>query len=133
MMPAYAHSDFLALAVAAFPQLRKDFTDAESPYLQMHAFARLVQRAKKEADWDTYRRAMKLANELWRRPDYTLHNELNVAFLEHIDFDGPNGPTAWPLLSPELQDGWRVMRAANDRLSGRPTKPKKAKPRRRRR
>ena len=133
MTPPYAHSDFLAFAVAAFPQLRKEFTDAEYPYLQMHAFARLVQRAKKEADWDTYRSAMKLAQELWRRPDHTLQNELIVAFFEHIDFDGPNGPTAWSLLSPELQDGWRVMRAANHRLSARPTKTKKTKPRRRRR
>ena len=126
----YGHRDFLRLAVDSFPELAKEFKEAEYPYLQMHAFARLVQQAKKEADWPSYQRAMNLAHELWRRPDNTLHNELNVAFFEHIDFEGPNGPAAWPLLSPELLDGWRAMRAANDRLAARPTKAKKVKPRR---
>jgi hypothetical protein len=60
---------------------------------------------------------MSLADTLWRRPSHELLNMLNVSFLEHIDFDGPRGPTAWALLSPELQDGWRVMRAYNERVA----------------
>jgi len=68
-------------------------------YMQAGALARLAQRAKGAGDWDTYRRVMSVA-------------------------DGVRGPTAWALLSPELQDGWRAMRAYNERLTqydGKPT------------
>ena len=79
---------------------------------------------------------MRLAAELWRRPDEALLNALNVSFLEHLDFDGPNGPEAWGYLSPELQDGWRAMQAYMARLAtltAPPRKQRPAKPRRRRR
>jgi hypothetical protein len=67
---------------------------------------------------------VRLAAELWRRPDADLLNALNVSFLEHLDFDGPRGPLAWERLTPELRAGWRAMRAANERLMALPAKQK---------
>jgi hypothetical protein len=133
----YTHADFVRLALAEFPELREEFEEyPDLLHLQMHAFERLAGRAKTEGDWATYARCMRLAHELWRRPDDTLLNALNVSFLEHLDFDGPNGPDAWRYLSPELQDGWRAMQAYMTRLAALATPPRKQrppKPRRRRR
>jgi hypothetical protein len=132
----YTHADFARLALAAFPQLREPFeNDAERPHMQMHAFTRIAQRAKGEADWDTYQRCMQLADLLWRRPDDGLYNELNVSFLEHLGFDGARGAEAWRFLTPELQAGWQAMRTYNERLAARAAPKRKerpAKPRRRR-
>jgi hypothetical protein len=102
----------------------------------MHAFERRMGRAKAEEDWAAYGQGMRLAHELWRRPDDALLNALNVSFLEHLDFDGASGPEAWRYLSPELQDGWRAMQAYWEQLAARtapPTKQRPPKPRRRRR
>ena len=133
----YTHADFLRLAVAEFPALRAEFDeDAGLLHLQMHAVTRLAQRAKGEGDWDAYARCVRLAAELWRRPDAALRNALNVSFLEHLDFDGPRGPDAWRRLTAELQEGWRAMRAYNERLAAQAVPPRKqrpAKPRRGRR
>jgi hypothetical protein len=79
---------------------------------------------------------MHLADQLWRCPDDDLRNALNVSFLEHLHFDGANGPTAWRHLSPALQEGWRAMRAYMADLAARAAPPRRqrpAKPRRRRR
>src|SRR3954468_998534 len=114
----YTHADFARMTLAEFPDLREEFEeDAELLHLQMHAFERRMRRAKAEEDWSTYARGMRLAHEFWQRPDDALLNALNVSFLEHLDFDGPNGPEAWRHLSPELQDGWRAMQAYMRRLA----------------
>ena len=133
----YTHEDFVRLALAEFPELRAEFEDdPELLHIQMHAFERLAGRAKVAGDWSTYARCMCLAHALWQRPDEALLNALNVSFLEHLDFDGPNGPEAWRHLSPELQEGWRAMQAYWARVAGLAAPPRKQrppKPRRRRR
>jgi hypothetical protein len=133
----YTHADFVRLALAEFPELREEFEEyPELLHLQMHAFERLMGRAKAAEDWRIYAQGMRLAHELWRRPDERLLNALNVSFLEHLDFDGPSGPDAWHHLSPELQEGWRAMQAYLARLAALAAPPKKQrppKPRRRRR
>ena len=114
----YTHADFVRLALAEFPELREEFEeDAELLHLQMHAFERLMGRAKAAEEWSRYARGMRLADELWRRPDDALLNALNVSFLEHLEFDGPSGSEAWRHLSPELQDGWRAMQAYMAKLA----------------
>ena len=119
----YSHSDFVRLALAEFPELRSEFEDELNLlHLQMHAFTRLMQRAKREGDWKTYSRGVRLAAELWRRPNDALLNAHNVSFLEHLDYDGPNGPAAWEKLTSELQVGWEAMRAYNERLLATPRK-----------
>jgi hypothetical protein len=121
----YTRADFERMALAEFPELREPFEwDDGRLHLQMHAFTRVAQRAKGEGDWDTYARCVRFAAELWRRPDADLLNALKVSFLEHLDFDGPRGPAAWQHLTPELRDGWRAMRAANERLMALPRKQK---------
>lgn len=110
-------ADFARMALAEFGDdaaLREDFADNEGlPHVRMGAFARLMQRAKGAADWATYDRAARLADELWRGADSELKNTLYVSLLEHLDFEGPRGPAAWTLLGPRLQAGWREITAYN--------------------
>ena len=111
------------MALDEFPELREEFTEFDGLlHLQMHVIARHAQQAKAREDWTCYKRVVRLAHELWRRPDQELYNVLNVSFLEHIDFDGRRGPAAWSLLTPELQAGWNAMKAHNDRLTALPGK-----------
>lgn len=85
----YTHADFVRLALAEFPELRDEFEEAaELLHVQVHAFERLVGRAKAAEDWSVYARGMRLAHELWRRPDDRLLNGLNVSFLDG-DVDEP--------------------------------------------
>ena len=124
----YGQADFVRLAVAEFPSLQDEFAEADGLlHLQMHAFTRLMQRAKGSADWATYKRGVRVAAELWGRPNESLLNALNVSFLEHLDFDGPRGPEAWNRLTSELKHGWEAMKAYNDRLAARSARPRKAK------
>ena|SRR5690348_5965770 len=124
----YTQADFVRLVLAALPALREEFADADGLlHLQMHAFTRLMQRAKGAADWPTYKRGVHLATELWQRPDERLLGALNVSFLEHLDFDGPRGPEAWKCLTSELKDGWQAMKAYNDRVAAHFAAPRKAK------
>lgn len=133
----YTQADFVRLALADFPELREEFEeDADLLHLQMHSFERRMGKAKKEEDWAAYSRGMRLAHELWRRPDHALLNALNVSFLEHLEFGGSSGPEAWRHLSPELQEGWRAMDAYMAHLATLTAPPKKQrppKPRRKRR
>jgi hypothetical protein len=125
MEQPYSHVDFQRLALGAFPELREEFEVNEGLlHLDMHAFTRIAQRAKGDGDWDRYSRCIRIANELWARPDTALHNALNVSFLEHLEFSGPRGATAWQYLPPQLQLGWEAMRAYNERLHDYPGRPK---------
>jgi len=124
----YRQADFVRLVLAEFSELRDELTDAdELLHLQMHVFTRLMQRAKGNADWSVYKRGVHLAAELWTRPDAALLNALKVSFLEHLDFDGPHGPRAWAQLTSELQQGWRAMRAYNERIALRSAPPRKSR------
>jgi hypothetical protein len=130
----YTHADFVRLVLGEFPELCEDLAEDDGLLnLQMHGFARLVERARCEEDWAAYDRAMRLAAELWRRPDDALLNALNVSFLEHIEFPGRTGEAAWAHLSPELQNGWRAMHAYMVRAAALPRQKRSPKPRRRRR
>jgi len=107
-------AEFPAKTLILFPELNDDFAEGDGlPYVQMGAFARLMQRAKAHAGWETYGRAARFADELWADADDGLRNALNVSLLECIDFEGPRGPRAWSLLSPRLQRAWRAMDAYN--------------------
>ena len=111
----YSQADFVRLVLAEFPELDEEIRHADGLlHLQMHAFTRLMERAKGASDWNAYKRGVHLAATLWSRPDADLSNALNVSFLEHLDFEGPNGPAAWARLTSELQQGWRAMRAYNE-------------------
>ena len=94
----------------------------------MVAFARFTQKARGEGDWDTYGRAVRLAATLLPDADAELRDELHVAYLEHLDFDGPRGPTAWSLLPGNLQRAWHEIINYNERLisAGRGFKPSRS-------
>lgn len=125
MTQPFNADDFRQMALEACPELREEFDDYVGLlHVQMGAFARRTQRAKGEADWDTYRRCVSLIDKLWQRPSHDLLNALNVSFLENLDFDGPRGPMAWGFLSPGLKLGWRNMQQYLDELSRPPTRQK---------
>lgn len=138
-LPPYTHADFTRMLVAEFPELREEVEYQDGLlHLEMHVFARLTQAAIDGADWTTLKRCVHLAHELWARADAALRNALNVSFLEHLSFVGPDGEAAWTRLTRELQQGWREMEAYNEELahrvkgaSGRPARPNKACRRRR--
>ena len=85
-------------------------------------FAILTQRAKGAGDWDTYRRCAALAERFFVAGDAELENALYVAYLEHLDFEGPRGPEAWRLLGATLQEAWRRITASNARAAALPRK-----------
>ncbi len=115
------HADFLKAALQEFPALQVDLELADGlPHLEMHAYTRFTQRAKGDADWHTYRRAVYLAAKFLREADDALRNEFMVSYLEHLDFDGPRGEVAWSQLPPDLQRAWHEIVGYNERLLGRP-------------
>jgi hypothetical protein len=122
-MELLSFPDFRTAVLAEFPQLRDEFKDDdELPYLQVGAFARFTQSAKGRADWDTYERCVGIAGRLFGRASRDLENALYVSYLEHLDFDGPRGPKAWSLLTPELQAAWRRIIKSNEKLMALPRK-----------
>jgi hypothetical protein len=96
---------------SAYPKFAADLESCDGLlYLEGHALARLAREATKAANWDTYRRVLGLVETLHRRSTSELLNILGVSVIEHLDFDGPNGAAAWELLSPPLQQTWRLLR-----------------------
>ena len=125
----YTETDFVRLALEAFPELREEFEyDEGLLHLQMHAFQRLTGRAIKGADWETFRRCVHLATELWERADPALENALNVSLLEHLEFEGSNGREAWGRMTTALKRGWEEMDAYNKELAARSAPRAKTKP-----
>ena len=119
------HTEFIRAALAEFPTLDLELCDG--PYDEMAVFEAFTQHAKHRADWDTYGRAVRLAAGFLPDADPELHNELHVSFLEHLDFEGADGPRAWALMPVALQKAWHDIISYNERLLGRPwaqTKPK---------
>jgi len=123
----FTHADFRDALLKEFPAIKEDVESSNGfPYIEMSAFAQFTQRAKGAADWVTYEKAVKLAAKFIDNADKGLDSELRVSFLEHLDFEGPRGPTAWRLLPINLQRAWHTIIAYNERLLGRPwfkTKP----------
>ncbi|MDQ3950721.1 MAG: hypothetical protein M3282_10280 [Gemmatimonadota bacterium] len=125
-MTPFSHDDFLTRTVAAFPELADDVDAcAGMPTLQAAAFAHRLQRAKGEADWDTYERGIKLVAELWDEADEQLGSELRWSFIKALDFEGVRGPVAWSYLTPEMQRAWTQSQKYLAELSALPRKTKK--------
>ena len=124
MNEPYSISDLVRLALVQFPELREDLADEQGNVtLQTSIFAQRMQKAKGGGDWDAYRRAVQIVDELWRRPDERLYTAIRLTLMKSLDFDGPRGPQAWSLLSPELQHVWEGTRRHLDSLRVRPPKP----------
>jgi hypothetical protein len=118
-------ADFRQALLATFPDLFDEFDEVGPAYVQIGQFAAFTQEAKGRADWETYRGCVGLAERFLLDADAELQNALNVAYLEHLDFEGPRGPEAWRLLGPSLQNAWRRITASNVRASARPRKKRK--------
>jgi hypothetical protein len=125
-MAASTHQDFLARAVAAFPEVAEDL-DAYigRPTLQASVLAHRLQRAKGETDWETYERGIKLIAELWDNADEQLDSELRWSFIRALDFAGVRGPIAWAYLPPDMQRAWTLAQKHLDELSALPHRTKK--------
>lgn len=110
--PPYSHADFARMLCGEFPDLRQEVEDQDGLlHLEMAVFARHTRAAIEGADWSTLKRCVHLAHELWQRADPELSNALNVSYLEHLEFNGPNGEAAWSRFTRELQQGWKEMQA----------------------
>ena len=122
----FTQSDFLRLAVTAFPDLAEEFEHIGGYWtLQITAFGRRMQQAKGAADWDGYERGVRVITELWPRADDHLSKALSFTLMKALDFDGPRGQLAWDLLPLELQRAWRATRKSLDQLTALPKKAKK--------
>jgi hypothetical protein len=122
----FTQSDFVRLAVTAFPDLAEEFEHiGDYSTLQVAAFGRRMQQAKGAADWDGYERGVRVITELWPRADEHLSKALSFTLMKALDFDGPRGQAAWDLLPLEVQRAWRTTRKSLDQLSAFPKKTKK--------
>ena len=118
-------SDFLRLAIDAFPELAEEFRDIGAyATLQVSAFARRVQQAKGAADWDGYERGIRVVQALWPRADPALSRALGFTLMKGLDFAGPRGKLAWDRLPPELQRAWCTTRKHLDKVTALPRKAK---------
>ena len=92
-MPEYTHADFTRMLLERFPELREEVEDCDGLlHIEMGVFAQHTQEAKGRGDWDSSARCAALADELWKGPDGTLLNALNVSYLEQLDFRGRAAP-----------------------------------------
>jgi hypothetical protein len=115
--------------VDEFPDVRADVEGFRGlPYIQVGVLADLAQRAKGAADWDTYSQIVNLVNRFLDGADSELSNAIHVSILEHLDFIGPRGMSAWQLMPPELQAAWRSIMECNERLLGHPRPEGRVKP-----
>ena len=126
-MTRHSLADFRHALLTSFPDLFDEFDEVGPPYVQIGQFAAFTQGAKGRADWDTYRRCIALAERFLPAADAELENALYVAYLEHLDFEGPRGPEAWRLLGPSLQNAWRRITESNVDAAARPRKKRKGR------
>jgi hypothetical protein len=112
-MTRYSLADLQVALVADFPELAEDLAeDAARPRMQLGRFALFTQEAKGRLDWATYERCIAFVHRFLTAADGDLEGAIDVAYLEHLDFDGPRGPAAWGRLTPDLQRAW--TRVAKD-------------------
>ena len=58
------------MVTEAFPELQAELDEyPELLHVQMGAFARITEQAKRRGDWPTYQRCIALADALWQAPD----------------------------------------------------------------
>jgi hypothetical protein len=115
--PLHAHQDLVAALAAEFPDLRGDLEDLDGA---LHAFALLTQAAKGRGDLSTCERCLKLADRLYAQADAGFAAAFRASYLEHLDFEGSQGPAAWRLMPPRLQAAWNQLAAENRRLMALP-------------
>ena len=97
--------NFRALALAEFPNLAEDFAEYEDLlHLQMAAFSRVAEEAVELGDFATVERCYRLLEETLKTAKFNLRNAIYVSFLEHINFETPNGTKARQLLPRILSE-----------------------------
>ncbi len=127
-MAPFTHDELLACSIAVFPELTEDVSACVGmPTLQVAALGHRLQKAKGEADWDTYERGIKLVAEFWDDADEQLHRELRWSFIKALDFAGVRGPVAWAFLPPDMQQAWTATQKHLDELAALPHKAKRAR------
>jgi hypothetical protein len=125
----FTHADFVRIALGAFPDLAEEFSDIrEYPTLQVAALGERMQRAKGNADWDSYERGVRIVDELRQSADEQLYKALSFSLMRALDFEGPRGTLAWDLLTPDLKRAWQ---SARKELDERTALPRKSRNRRR--
>lgn len=103
-------ADFADALLREFPELEEDVRDNEGLlHLQMGDFARLMQRAIREADWPRLKRCTHLAQRVWQAGEPRLRNALSVSCLEHLTFKGTAGREAFAMLTRELREEWEKL------------------------
>ena len=100
-----AQAKFVRLVLAEFPQLRKEFAEAEGLlHLEMGAFSRFAQNAIDRNDLDTLKRCYALLAGIMTTAPSDLENAIYVSFMEHLSFESsPYGSEARRLLPPVLK------------------------------
>jgi hypothetical protein len=96
---------FVQLALAEFPQLRKEFAEADGLlHLQMAALSRFAQATIDRNDLDVLVRCYRFLAEVMKSATSDVENAIYVSFLENLDFESsPYGAEAGRLLPPVLQ------------------------------
>jgi hypothetical protein len=99
-------TEFLEQLVKDFPELHDAIQeDTGLLHLQMGSFARITQTAIDSGDFEKLRRLFALAGQFFRGAEPDLQNAFYVSYLEHLDFNGPNGERAHKLMSSALRKG----------------------------
>jgi hypothetical protein len=115
------HFNFIQTVLAEFPELSEKISYCDGdPYSEMGTFASFTQNAKNAEDWDNYGRSVQLIASLLPQVDEDLLNEIYVSYLEHLDFEEPNGLKAWRLLPINVQNAWHEIIDYDEKLIGRP-------------
>ena len=119
-MQLFSQSDFTRLLLTEFPELSEAIAECDGLlHIEMGEFSTFTEEAMNRGDWATFDRAVRVADQLYARPDPRLLNALNVSYLEHLAFDGARGGEAWLRLTPRLREGWRQMMDYLDDLAKR--------------
>ena len=100
-----AQTKFVQLVLVEFPQLHKEFYEAEGLlHLEMSTFSRFAQKAIENSDLDTLKRCYGLIDGILETAPSEVENAIYVSFLEHLDFESsPAGTNARRLLPPVLK------------------------------
>jgi hypothetical protein len=115
------HTNFIQAVLTQFPNLGESIAfDGGLPYNEMGTFASFTQEAKNTENWEDYERAVRLVASFLPLADDELRNEIHVSYLEHLDFEEPNGLRTWRLLPTNLQRAWHEIIEYDERLTRQP-------------
>ena len=120
-MAAYSRHELITSLVAELPDLRSDLERSDGLiHSDLGAFAQFTQAAKNRGDLTTYGRCLELADRIFARGNADLAAAFRASYLEHLEFEGSQGPAAWRLVPPRLQAVWNQLAAENRRLMALP-------------